>query len=600
MANPKNLWQLFSDTAGQYPKKTAFLYKNSGKYVPVTWEEAHHDICALATAFLSMGLGTGERIAILSENRPEWAMTDLAAQMIGAISVPIYTSLTSTEIQYILSDSGAKILAVSNKTLFEKIPPIQKSLNDLKAVIAFDGSVALSESTLTVPVHFMKDLKKTSYDKAATEKCLADIGPENTATIIYTSGTTGLPKGVMLTHSNFIHNVVSCKETLKMGETDVHLSFLPLSHVFERTAGYYLMVYIGAVIGYAENMDTVPENLLEIKPTFILGVPRFYEKIRERVLDAVEKASSVKKGIFYWAKALGAERRAANFNHKVLGIWKNLELKLARILAYKKFGDRLGGRIRFCISGGAPLSKEVAEFFCDLGVMIYEGYGLTETSPVIAVNREEKFKFGTVGVPLKEVQVRISDEGEILTKGPCVMKGYFNKPDETAQALRDGWFYTGDLGIIDKDGFLAITGRKKELIVTSGGKKVVPRAVEEVMEQDPLILRCVLFGEAKKFVTALIVPAKEKIMEIAKEQKIAYQDYKSLLENPKIYQKVESVIEERSKNLANFEKIKYFVLLENDFTQSAGELTPTLKVKRDVVLSRYRDKLLALYDREKA
>jgi len=601
MDKPKNLGELFSRTAEQYPKKTAFLYKTDDRYASITWSEALAMVNTIADALLEKGLKPGDRIAILSENRPDWAWIDLAAQTIGAISVPIYTSLASAEIQYILSNSGAKMIGISNKALFEKIVSIQRSLPELKAVIAFDSALALSGNELSIPVYLIKDLKKTPSVAAGVEKHFNDVSLDDIASIIYTSGTTGLPKGVMLTHSNFIHNVVFCKEALHMSETDIHLSFLPLSHVFERLAGHYLMIYIGATIAYAESMDTVPQNLLEVRPTFILGVPRFYEKIKDRVLEAVQKSSSVKKGIFYWAKALGTERREANVLQKrSLGLWMNFERFLANVLVYKKFSKRLGGRVRFCISGGAPLSKEIAEFFYDLGVNIYEGYGLTETSPVIAVNREEKFKFGTVGIPLKEIQTKISEEGEILTKGPCVMKGYYNKPEETAAVLKDGWFYTGDLGAIDRDGFLSITGRKKELIVTSGGKKVAPHIVEELMEQDPFILRCVLFGEAQKFITALIVPAREKILEYAKEQKIAAQNYKDLLENPAIYQRIRSTIEECSKDLANFEKIKYFLLLENDFTQAGGELTPTLKVRRETVLSRYRDKLLALYEKEKA
>ena len=600
MADPKILGELFIRTALQFPLKTAFLYKADGHYLPISWEEASRDIRAVAAALVLKGVKPQDRIAILSENRPEWAIVDLAAQLIGAISVPIYTSLTPIEIQYILLDSGAKMVAVSNQALYEKITMIQNSLPKLQCVIAFDSSLMLSENHLNIPLYLIKDLKKTPAASEEFTQCMHNVTPEFIASIIYTSGTTGPPKGVMLTHSNFIHNVLLCKEALKMGETDVHLSFLPLSHVFERMAGHYLMIYIGATIAYAESMDCVPQNLLEIRPTFILGVPRFYEKIRDRVLETVNKSSAVKKGIFYWAKSLGTERREALVQNKPVSRLANLEYFLAKTLAYKKFNERLGGRIRFCISGGAPLAKELAEFFDDLGVRIYEGYGLTETSPVIAVNREERFKFGSVGVPLKSLETRISDEGEILTKGPCVMKGYYHKPEETAGVLKDGWFYTGDLGRIDKDGFLSITGRKKELIVTSGGKKVAPRPIEELMEQDPLIMRCVLFGEGKKFITALIVPCEAKIIAYAKGQKLAAVSYKDILQNSIVYHWIEQAIEARSKDLANFEKIKYFVLLEHDFTQSSGELTPTLKVKREVVYSRYNKKLLVLYEKERS
>ena len=601
MDNPKNLGELFLRTANRYPTKTAFLYKSGGKYSPMLWSEVLLKVHAIASALLEKGLKPGDRIAILSENRPEWAMIDLAAQTISAISVPIYTSLTSNEIQYILSDCGARMIAVSNKTLFQKIAAIQASLPELQAVIGFESPLTLMSGDISVPLLLIKNLEgSNSQEKIDMDKCSSAIGPETIASIIYTSGTTGPPKGVMLTHENFISNAVFCKTALKMGETDIHLSFLPLSHVFERLAGYYLMIYIGATIAYAESMDAVPQNLLEIRPTFILGVPRFYEKINSRVVDAIEKSSSVKKGLFYWAKALGQERREALGSGKKFSWIKNIELAIAEILVYKKFSQRLGGRIRFCVSGGAPLSKEMAEFFFDLGVMICEGYGLTETSPVIAANRLEKFKFGTVGIPLNGLEVKISEEGEIVTRGPCVMKGYYNKPDETASVLKDGWFYTGDLGVIDREGFLVITGRKKELIVTSGGKKVAPRAIEELMEKNPLIARCVLFGEGKKFITALIVPRQDKVVQYATEQKIAYHQYSELLTNSSVYHWIEKMIADQSCDLASFEQIKYFLLLENDFSQDAGELTPTLKVKRDVIFSRYKDRLLALYGNDKS
>ena len=593
---PQNLGQLFRDTVSRFPDKKAVYFKEGGEYRSFSWSELSEKVDAAAQGLLRHGLKPGERIAILSENRPEWAIVDLAAQSIGAATVPIYPSLTSAEIEYILSDSGARLVALSSSSQFEKMIPIQKSLPLLCGVIAFDAAVSLAKDSITVPLFILKDLFKEDGLKVDIASVNASIRADAIASIIYTSGTTGVPKGVMLTHLNFIRNAVLSKEALNMSESDHHLSFLPLCHVFERLAGYYLMIYIGASIAYAENLDAVPRNLLETKPTFIMGVPRFYEKIKDRVLEAVDAASSVRKGLFYWARDLGAKKRLAVSQNGKKGVIFHLQCKLAEKLVYGKFKARLGGRVRFCISGGAALSREIAEFFSDLGVMIYEGYGLTETSPVISVNREGRYKFGTVGIPLEGVEVQISEEGEVLTKSPCVMKGYFNKPEETAAVLKEGWFYTGDLGHLDKEGFLAITGRKKELIVTSGGKKVAPQPIEEAMQKDPLIVRCVLFGEGKKFLTALVIPRKEKILEYAKEQKIACSSYAGLLKDALIYKFIERHIEECSQNLANFEKIKYFCLLENDFSQSAGELTPTLKVKREVVLARYRSELERFYN----
>ncbi len=591
MPDVQNLGQLFQKTSCEFSKKPAFLYKNAGRYEPILWEQAAAEIRAAATAFLSMGLKAQDRIAILSENRPEWAMTDLAAQLVGITTVPIYPSLTAAEIEYILSDSGAALVAVADKNQFQKILSVHHKLPALKAVLAFDSSLSVSRDELSAQFYLWRDVKNTAVRGDLDALC-AQVSGSSIASIIYTSGTTGSPKGVLLTHSNFIHNVAGCRDTLKMSDSDLHLSFLPLCHVFERTAGYYLMTAIGATIAYAENLETVPKNILEVRPTFLLGVPRFYEKVHARVLEAVKKAGPLRKGLFYWAKDIGEARRKGS---RKKSFWGLLEERLAEALVYKKFRSRLGGRIRFCVTGGAAIAPEIAEFFHDLGVMIYEGYGLTETSPVISVNRENQWRFGTVGLPLRGVEVRIADDGEIVTRSPSVMKGYYNKPVETEAVLKDGWFHTGDLGKIDEDGFLSITGRKKELIVTSGGKKISPQPIEEFIAKDPYILRCVLFGEGKKFLTALIVPRKDELIAYANEEKISYLSYEELLRDAKIYGFLDLRIQSCMADFASYEKIKYFALLPEDFTQQSGELTPTLKIKREVVLSRYKDALLPFY-----
>ncbi len=592
---PQHLPALLERASKKNGQKKALFFKSGGQSFSVSWEEFYEQKNRLSAGLAANGLKSGDRVAIFSENRPEWALTDLAALSLGAVTVPIYATLASAEIQYILEDSQSSVLAVSGKALLEKILPIQKNLPNLKFIIIFDASLALMKEHFSIPLLLIKDLEKLADASQCIGETVSTLGPDTLATIIYTSGTTGPPKGVMLTHGNFLANVIACEKAFKIHESDRHLSFLPLCHVFERMAGYYLMLHTGASIVYAESMETVPVNMLEAKPTFLLGVPRFYEKIKDKVLEAVKTASPAKRGLFYWAKSLGEKKRLARSHGKSLGPLFWMEIFFAERLVYRKFKQRLGGNVRFCVSGGAPLAREVAEFFYDMGVLILEGYGLTETSPVIAVNLEQKFKFGTVGPVLNGVEVQITPEGEISTRSACVMKGYWNKKEETESVLKQGWFHTGDLGLIDKDGFLTITGRKKELIVTSGGKKVVPRVVEESVESDPYILRCVLFGEGKNYLTALLVPDKEKLLAYAQGEKIAFTTYESLLKNPAIYRFIESHVEECSKNLANYEKIKYFILLENDFSQSSGELTPTLKIKRDVVISRHKEALLALY-----
>lgn len=570
---------LLFETSRKYPQKAAFEFKENGRYTAISWQEAAGLTRALSSKLASLGVGPGERVAILSENRYEWALTDMAALSLGAASVPIYTSLTSEEIEYLLFDSGSCVLAVSNKNLIEKILPICQKLPKLKTILAFDSTLALYAEQFKIPLLLFKDC--VAGNPAAGEA--ARFSEDTLASIIYTSGTTGPPKGVELTHGNFLSNMQYIREALQMSGQDKHLSFLPLSHVFERTAGYYLMVSIGATIAYAESMDTISQNILETRPTFLLGVPRFYEKIREKIFQKLESSSSLKKALFTWAVDVGRKKRSG------------FKYAIAEKLVFNKFKKSFGGRLRFGVSGGAPLSKEVALFFYDLGMTILEGYGLTETSPVISVNREGRFKFGSVGVPLKGVMVQITEEGEVITKSSCVMRGYWKKPLETSEVLKDGWFYTGDLGEIDPQGFLHITGRKKELIITSGGKKVAPRLIEEQLEKDPAILRAVLYGDGRKCITAFIVPRKDLLLNYAEAQKIAFKDYASLLQNKNVYQFFENKIEELTKNLASYEKIKFFILLENDFTQAAGELTPTLKIKRSVIARHYGDFLEPFY-----
>ncbi len=593
-----HLTQLLEETTRRFPKKQAFLFKENGRYESITWADFSKKVDAAASLLLGAGVRPGDKVAILSENRLEWALVDFATLGIGAVSVPIYTSLTAAEIEYLLSDSEARMVAVSNIQLFEKISEIQIRIPSLKVVLGFEAALSARKNNLSIPLLFLSDAEKQALSPELGS-IRSRIKPDDLASIIYTSGTTGVPKGVMLTHRNFIQNALLSKAALRMSDQDVHLSFLPLTHVFERLAGHYLMVHLGATIAYAENMDTVPRNILEVRPTFLLGVPRFYEKIKSRVLEKVAQGGFLKKALFLWAQGLGEQKRKAVASDQKQSALFRIRYAMACLLVYQKFRQGLGGRLRFCVSGGAPLPKEIAEFFYDLGVLILEGYGLTETAPVMNVNREDRFKFGSVGPALEDVEVKIAEDGEILTRSACVMAGYYKKPDETQAVLKNGCFHTGDLGSIDKNGFLSITGRKKELIVTSGGKKVSPRPIEEAIEQDAYILRCMLFGDGQRFITAFLVPCRERLEEFATQNKIAYSEYPSLLKNEKIHQLLEQRVDALTQHLANFEKIKYFALLENDFSQNAGELTPTLKVKRDVVIARYQYLLLPFYALDK-
>ena len=557
---------MFAAQAERFGHRAVFKAKRAGTYQEISWNETQRQIEEVTLGLIELGIQPGDRAAILSENRPEWAVADLSNLSGGGITVPIYATLTPQEIEHILRDSGAKFLFVSTPELMSKVVHLQKEL-DLKVVL-FDAPYRVSGprvwwlgELLGLGTTASQDQRKSLAQRIEQGK------PEDLASIIYTSGTTGAPKGVVLTHANFLSNCEAVRQVLPMGEADTLLSFLPLSHVFERMAGYYFVLSVGGTIAYAENLEAVPKNLLEVRPTVVTGVPRFYEKMHERIQAAVRSASPLRRAIFHWAIRGGQG--------------KSLQHRLADRLVFSKLRDRLGGRIRFCVSGGAPLSKSIAEFFYAAGILILEGYGLTETSPVITCNRLDHFRLGTVGSALPGVEVRIAEDGEILTRGPHVMRGYFQNPAATAEVIdAEGWFHTGDVGVLDPDGFLTITDRKKDLIKTSGGKMVAPQNLEAALKADAGIADCVVIGDRRKYLTALIVPNPEKVRGLTPEQAHAF-----------IWQRVEQL----NRTLAHFEQIKKITLLPEPFTLGNGELTPTLKVKRRVISEKYAAQIEKMY-----
>ena len=557
---------MFMAQAARLGSRPVFLAKRDGRYQPVSWIEARAQIEEIALGLIDLGLQPGDRVAILSGNRPEWAIADLAVLSAGGVTVPIYATLTAPEIEHLLRDSGAHILFVSDPELMGKVLHLQKPL-ELK-IILFDAPYRVSGPRVWWLGELLGLGRTASAEqrKALTLR-LEEGNAQGLASIIYTSGTTGAPKGVQLTHDNFLSNCRAVKEVLPIGEQDLLLSFLPLSHVFERMAGYYFVLSVGGTIAYAENMESVPKNLLEVRPTVVTGVPRFYEKIHERVLAAVESGSPLKQALFGWAFRAGGKNP--------------LSRRVADRLVFSKLRRRLGGRLRFCISGGAPLPKPIAEFFYTAGILILEGYGLTETSPVIACNRLDRFRFGTVGLPLPGLEVKIAEDAEVLTRGPHVMTGYYGNPAATAEVIDgEGWFHTGDIGVLDADGFLAITDRKKDLIKTSGGKMVAPQKLEAALKEDQVIADCVVIGDRRKYLTALIVPDPAKLQDLTGQQAHA-----------RVWERVEQV----NRTLASFEQIKKITLLPEPFTLGGGELTPTLKVKRRIVSERYADSIEAMY-----
>ena len=587
--------QMVKAQARQYADRTLFKVRRAGSYQPISWNEFDAQIQRVALGLIDLGDGPGDRVAILSENRPEWAAADLGILSAGAVTVPIYTTLTPEEMEYILTNAGVRMIFISTPVLMAKVLSFQEKLN-LKTIL-FDAPYRVSGPRIWWFGELLGLGRTAGTDSQETlDKRLSLGKTEDLASIIYTSGTTGPPKGVMLSHNNFLSNCRAIRELLPAGEEDETLSFLPLSHVFERTAGYYFVLLIGGTISYAQSFDTVPANLLEVKPTILTAVPRFYEKFHERIREAVRCAPAWRRGIFSWATRIGAQYSQKTLTGRPVPIPLRLQHRVADRLVFSKLRARLGGRIRFCVSGGAPLSKELAELFYSAGILILEGYGLTETSPVITVNCPDRFRFGSVGLALPGVEVRIAPDGEILTRGPHVMRGYFNNPEATAEAIdKEGWFHTGDIGELSKEGFLTITDRKKDLIKTSGGKMVAPQNLEATLKTDPLITDCVVIGDRRKYLIALVVPNMAKMEAFARKQSITYQTCADLIRHPEAVKLIWSCVERSNSKLASFEQIKKISLLPDSFTVASGELTPTLKVKRRVIAQRYADRIEAMY-----
>jgi long-chain acyl-CoA synthetase len=593
---PGTLTKLFFDAVAAHGHKPAALrHKAAGAWHDLTHAELLKRVTHFALALKRLGVQRGDRVAILSENRPEWAVTDFACLCIGDTDVPIYPTLPAGQIKYILNDAGAVAICVSSASQLAKVLEIRAELPGLKHVIAFDAD-ATGANVIALKDHYASGAaaEAAGEGKSFREHAL-EVRPDDLATIIYTSGTTGDPKGVMLTHNNIYSNVADAMPMLEIGPADSTLSFLPLSHIFERMAGHYATFGAGATINYAESIDTLIVNLGEVKPTIVMSVPRVYEKVYARALENA-LASPVKKRIFFWAKRIGercvdeigAGRRPSGF--------LALRYAIASRLVFSKLRARVGGRLKYFISGGAPLPADIARFFFAAGLPIYEGYGLTETSPVISVNNPSRWRIGTVGPIIPNVEVRIAEDGEILVRGPNVMKGYYNKPDATREALDpDGSFHTGDIGVVE-DGFLKITDRKKDLIVTAGGKKVAPQPIEGMVKKNKYVANAVMLGDKRKFPLMLVVPQYEHLEPWAKRRNLALKDHRELLRLPEVKAKMEREVMSPLGDLAKYEMPKKILLLEHDFTIESGDLTPTLKVKRRVVEKKYQREIDALYE----
>ena len=598
MTSPRTLNELFFGAMAAYAARPVVMrVKVAGAWTDLSYRDLEQRVRSLASALRELGVGPGERVAILSENRPEWAITDYACLTIRCADVPIYPTLPARQIEFILRDSGARAVVVSSADQLAKVEEIRGRLPDLRHVIVMDAELAGRPGVLAFEelVHRSADALIPADD---WRRDALAVGPDDLATLIYTSGTTGDPKGVMLTHGNLTSNVVAGLAVLALQDTDECLSFLPLSHVFERMAGHYCMMQSGTIICYATSVDTVPAEMREIRPTVVLSVPRLYEKIYARVLENATSGSPIRKRLFFWAKRTGETWAEYTLSRRPIPRGLALRYRVARKLVFSKLQARVGGRLRFFVSGGAPLAADIARFFYAAGLPILEGYGLTETSPVIAVNTFGAVKLGTVGRPVPGVEVRIAPDGEILTRGPHVMKGYFGKPEATAEAIDpDGWLHTGDIGVLDAEGFLRITDRKKDMIVTAGGKNIAPQPIENLVKTSKFVSNAVMLGDRRKFPIMLVVPNIENLKAWATRKGIRFDanDGAAFLALPPVRAKMDREVLRPLADLAHFEVPKRLLLLPDDFSVETGELTPTLKVKRRIVEQNHKDAIEELY-----
>jgi long-chain acyl-CoA synthetase len=559
------------------------MQRGSIGWISISSKELYRNTCGIVRALQQWGISKGDRIAILSENRAEWTIADFAALLIGAITVPVYSTLTDVQAAYILADSGARVVFVSSGQQLQKVLAIQNQTM-LEKIVVMDAV----ETAHAVHMQRLMNEGPASPD-AELENQGRAISPTEPASIIYTSGTTGTPKGAVLNHGNLAANISCSLEDFDVGPGDISISFLPLSHVTARHVDFALL-YHGVTLAYCPFIEQLPRTLQEVKPTIFVGVPRVYEKIH---YQASQKAKRFPKSVIYrWALSVGRRFKSETLAGRNP---QGFSWKLADKLLFSKVREGMGGHARIYISGGAPLGRELADWFATIGIRIHEGYGLTETSPVIAVNSPKLHKIGTVGKPLSNLEVRIAEDGELLVRGPSVFNGYWNRPDETDAAFINGWFKTGDIGHIDPDGFLTITDRKKDLIKTSGGKFIAPQPLESSLKHNALISEAVVLGDRRKFPAVLIVPCFPLLEDWARNNQLPFSSRQDLVSHPRVQALYEGIVTELNQTLARFEKLKKVVVIAEEFSVENGALTPSLKLRRRIVEQRYHSQIEALY-----
>ncbi|MGH7350373.1 MAG: AMP-dependent synthetase/ligase [Candidatus Rokuibacteriota bacterium] len=576
--------------------RPAQRYKADGTWHTLTWRQVGDVVREVATGLLALGRQKGDAIGILAGSRAEWVQADFAVFSAGGRTIPIYPTYPPDLIQYIVNDAGLKTLFVEDAAQLAKVLEVQGKMDGLEQIVVIQGYQG-EASPRIMTWDGLRRLGRDNVERLKSDLAgrVAGVGQEDIATIVYTSGTTGPPKGVVQSHGNHMATLESAARMETISDADSHLLFLPLAHSFGRLESF-IGVHRGLTTAFAESIDKLRDNLPEVKPTFICSVPRVFEKVYAGVIAKAEAGSPIKKKIFNWAVGVGREVSRLKQARKPVPAGLAFKYRIAHKLVFSKLHEALGGRLRFAVSGGAPLSKEIAEFFHAAGILILEGYGLTETCPSLSFNRLDRFKFGSVGQAQPGIEIRIAADGEILGRGPNIAKGYFKKPEATAEVfLADGWFATGDIGRLDEDGFLYITDRKKDLIVTAGGMNIAPQNIENLLKGDPFISQAMVHGDGRPYPVALITVNPEELAKFAREQGILNTEPAALAKHPKVVERVARIIETRNGELQSYAKVKKFSILPSDFTIENGLLTPTLKVKRRIITDKHRELLDSLY-----
>ena len=589
--------QMLKINAEKYQDRPAISYKKGGGFLTLSYQEFYTRVLMAARGLRKAGMQPGDKVAIFSENRAGWAISDFGIQAASGISVPIYATNTGSQAAYVINHSGAKIVFISDRIQYEKLLAVREQIPQVELVVSFERFLGEKQ----MPVHTLYQLSEISYpitekEKQQIEEQIDAITPEDLITIIYTSGTTGKPKGVMLTQYNMLIDAwfgLKRAGEIEMGGT--FLSFLPLSHVLERSAGYHAVLMSGGHIAFAESVDKVVENIIEIKPTAMVSVPRLFEKIYSRIYENAHLMGPLKRKMFHKAVETGREYVYLKYiKHQPTGRL-GVKYRFYDKLVFSKIRNRFGGNLKFFISGGAPLDKTINEFMWIIGIPVFEGYGLTETSPAVTLSSLEQNRFGSVGKALDETELKLLDDGELLVKGPQLMRGYYCEEGATEDAFVDGWFKTGDIARIDEEGYLYIIDRKKEIIVTAGGKNIAPQPLENTLKLDKYISQAYIHGDKKPYLIAILTPNLERLIEFSQEKQIHYLGVDDLVASKQVQQLYAERIAQFNKNLPSYETIKKFILLAHEFTAEGGEITPTMKLKRKKIYSIYKDKIEQLY-----